>query len=82
MAVARRWRCCEASILLRLEASISLRSVGCWFFFSGFLVNCGCGSVRFDLDRLGFSGSLVGFDDLAADWVMIWLDWVLGWVGD
>ena len=50
------WRCCEASILLRLEASISLRSVGCWFFFSGFLVDCGCGSVGFDLDRLGFSG--------------------------
>ena len=52
------------------------------FFFSGFLVDCGCGSVGFDLDRLGFSGSLVGFDDLAADWVMIWLDWVSGWVGD
>ena len=30
--------------------------------------------MGFDLDRLGFSGSLVGFDDLAADWgVMIWL---------
>ena len=26
------------------------------FFFSGFLVDCGCGSVGFDLDRLGFSG--------------------------
>ena len=71
--------------MLRLEASISLRSVGCWFFFfffPGFLVDCGCGSMGFDLDRLGFSGSLVGFDDLAADWVMIWLDWVSGWVGD
>ena len=53
--------------MLRLEVSISLRSVGCWFFFPGFLVDCGCGSVGFDLDRLGFSGSLVGFDDLAAD---------------
>ena len=30
--------------------------------------------VGFDLDRLGFCGSLVGFDDLVADWgVMIWL---------
>ena len=59
----------------------------CWllvffFFFSSFLVDCGCGSVGFDLDWLGFSGSLVGFDDLAADWVMIWLDWVSSWVGD
>ena len=72
MAVAamRRWRCCKALILLRLEASISLRSVGCWvFFFSGFLVDCGCGSVGFDLDRLVFFGSLVGFDDLATNWV-------------
>ena len=34
------------------------------------MVDCGCGSVGFDLDRLGFSGSLVGFDDLAADWVI------------
>ena len=68
--------------MLQLEASISLRSVGCWFFFYGFLVDYGCGSVGFDLDRLDFSGSLVGFDDLAADWVMIWLDWVSGWVGD
>ena len=25
--------------------------------------------MGFDLDRLGFSGSLMGFDDLAADWV-------------
>ena len=25
--------------------------------------------MSFDLDRLGFSGSLVGFDDLATDWV-------------
>ena len=40
-----------------------------FFFFLGFLVDYGCGSVSFDLDRLGFSGSLVGFDDLAADWV-------------
>ena len=31
-------------------------------------VDCGCGSVGFDLDQFGFSGSLVGFDDLAADW--------------
>ena len=63
--------------MLRLKASISLGSVGCcFFFFPSFLVDCGCGSVGFDLDRLGFSGSLVGFDDLAADWVMIWLDWV------
>ena len=46
----------------------------CWlrfffFFFSSFLVDCGYGSVGFDLDRLVFSGSLVGFDDLATDWV-------------
>ena len=67
-AVGRRWRCCEASILLRPKASISLRFVGCWFF-SGFLVDCGCGLVGFDLDQLVFSGSLVGFDDLATDWV-------------
>ena len=25
--------------------------------------------MGFDLDRLVFSGSLVGFEDLAADWV-------------
>ena len=52
-----------------------------FFFFSGFWVDCGYGSVGFDLDRLVFSGSLVGFDDLATDWVMIWLDWVSDWVG-
>ena len=45
----------------------------CWlrffFFFSlVFLVDCGCGSVGFDLDRLVFFGSLVGFDDLATNW--------------
>ena len=34
-----------------------------------FLVDCGCGLVGFDLDRLGFFGSLVGFDDLVVDWV-------------
>ena len=53
--------------------SISLRSVGCcfFFFFPGFLVDYGCGSVGFDLDRIVFFffGSLVGFNDLAADWV-------------
>ena len=67
-AVGRRWQCCEVSILLRPKASISLRSVGCWFF-SGFLVDCGCGSMGFDLDQLVFSSSVVGFDDLATDWV-------------
>ena len=43
----------------------------CWllFFFFGFLVDYGCGSVGFDLDWLVVSSSLVGFDDLAADWV-------------
>ena len=45
----------------------------CWllffFFFFGFLVDCGCGSMGFDLDWLVFYSSLVGFDDLAADWV-------------
>ena len=80
--VARRWQCCEASILLRPKASISLRSVGCWFF-SGFLVDCGCGSVGFDLDQLVF---LVHWWVLMIlppiGWVMIWLDWVSGWVGD
>ena len=40
-----------------------------FFFFTSFLVDYGCGSVSFDLDRLGFFSSLVGFDDLAADWV-------------
>ena len=33
------------------------------------MIDCGCGLVGFDLDQLSFSGSLVGFDDLAADWV-------------
>ena len=71
VAIARRWRCCEASILLSPKMSISLRSVGCYFFFfSGFLVDYGCGSVGFDLDRIVFFlGSLVGFNDLAANWV-------------
>ena len=68
MAVAKRWQCCEVSILLRPEASISLQSVGYWIFF-GFLVDWGCGSVGFDLDWLVFSSSLVGVDDLVADWV-------------
>ena len=41
-----------------------------FFFFFGFLVDYGCGSVGFDLDRIVFFlGSLVGFNDLAADWV-------------
>ena len=43
-------------------------------------------SVGFDLDRLVFSSSLVGFDDLAADWVgddLAWLglglgEWLMG----
>ena len=59
--------------MLKPKASILLRSTGYWFFFffffSSFLVDYGCGSMGFDLNRLGFSGSLVGFDDLAADWV-------------
>ena len=36
-------------------------------FVEGLLA--GCGSVGFDLDWLGFSSSLIGFDDLATDWV-------------
>ena len=47
---------------------LNLASI-CWLLVFFFLVDCGCGLVGFDLDRLGFSGSLVGFDDLAADWV-------------
>ena len=39
------------------------------FFFFGFLVDCGCGLVGFDLDRLVFYCLLEGFDDLAANWV-------------
>ena len=37
--------------------------------------------MGFDLDQLVFSGSLVGFDDLAADWVgddLAWLGFELG----
>ena len=67
-AIARRWRCYEALILLGSKMSI------CWllffFFFPGFLVDYGCGSMGFDLDRIVFFlGSLVGFNDLAANWV-------------
>ena len=57
-AIARRWRCCEASI--------SLRSVGCWFFFSSFLVLLWVwvsGSLGWSACSLGF----VGFDW----WVLI-----------
>ena len=61
VAIARRWRCCEASILLSPKMSISLRSVGCYFFFfSGFLVDYGCGSVGFDLDRIVFFFGFIG----------------------
>ena len=53
------------------------------FFFSGFLVDCGCGSVGFDLDRLGFLVHCCVLMILSRiGWVMIWLDWVSGWVGD
>ena len=44
---------------------IDLASI-CWLLVF-FLVDCGCGSVGFDLDRLVFSSSLVGFDDLATN---------------
>ena len=64
VAIARRWRYYEASILLKSEALISL-----YLLVVGFLVDCGYGSVGFDLDWLVVSSSLVGFDDLAADWV-------------
>ena len=47
---------------------LNLASI-CWLLVFFFLVDCGCGLVGFDLDRLGFFGSLVGFDDLAVDWV-------------
>ena len=47
-----------------------------------FLVDYGCGSVGFDLDRIVFFlGSLVGFNDLAANWVgddLAWLGFRLG----
>ena len=56
----------------------------CFLFFSGFLVDCGCGLVGFDLDQLVFF--LVHWWVLMIlppiGWVMIWLDCVLGWVGD
>ena len=64
--------CCEEVAVLR---GIDLAPI-CWllvffffFFLPGFLVDYGCGSVGFDLDQLGFSGSFVGFDDLVANWV-------------
>ena len=50
VAIARRWQYCEASILLKSEALISL-----YLLVIGFLVDCGCGSVGFDLDWLVFS---------------------------
>ena len=61
---------CEEVAMLRgvdlaLAGGLDLAPI-CWLLVF-FLVDCGCGSVGFDLDRLGFSGSLVGFDDLAAD---------------
>ena len=63
---------CEEVAVLR---GVNLAQVGglnlasiCWLLVF-FLVDYGCGLVGFDLDQLGFSGSLVGFDDLAVDWV-------------
>ena len=81
VAIARRWRYYEASILLKSEALISL-----YLLVVGFLVDCRCGSVGFDLDWLVFSSWLVGLDDLAADWVgddLAWLGFGLGgwWMG-
>ena len=81
VAIARRWRYYEASILLKSEALISL-----YLLVVGFLVDCGCGSVGFDLDWLVFYSWLVGFDDLASDLVgddLAWLGFGLGgwWMG-
>ena len=45
---------------------LNLASI-CWLLVFFFLVDCGWGLVGFDLDRLVFSGSFVGFDNLAAD---------------
>ena len=72
VAIARRWRCCEASILFSPKMSISLRSVGCFFFFFFlvFWLIMGVGRWVLTLIELFFFlGSLVGFNDLAADWV-------------
>ena len=54
---------------MRRRSRSDLLVAGFFFFFLGFLVDCGCGLVGFDLDRLVFFGSLLGFDDLATDWV-------------
>ena len=69
-AIVKRWRCCEASILLRF--------FGCWFvffffvlffFFLVFWLIVGVGRWVLILISLNFSGSLVGFDDFTANWV-------------
>ena len=66
--------CVEVAVLRGVDLAVA-RGLDlvpiCWLlvFFFFFLVDCGCGSVGFDLDWLGFSGSLMGFDDLATDWV-------------
>ena len=75
-AVARRWRCCEASI--------SLRSIGCWFsfsfsFFLVFWLIMGVGwwvLILIDLFFLVHWWVLMILPPIG--WVMIWLDWVSG----
>ena len=80
VAIARRWRYYEASILLKSEALISL-----YLLVVGFLVDYRCGSVGFDLDRIVFFFWVHWWVLMILPpngWVMIWLDWVSGWVGD
>ena len=64
-AIARRWRCCEASILLSPKMSISLRSVGCFFFFFFFFLVfwliMGVGQWVLTLIELFFFGFIGGF---------------------
>ena len=83
MAAVRRWRCCKALILLRLEALISLWSIFSFSFFLVFWLIVGVGWWVLILMSLFF---LVHWWVLMIlpliGWVMIWLDWVLGWVGD
>ena len=81
---AWRWLSQGGGSVVRRRSRSDLLVAG--FFFSWFFGWLWCGLMSFDLDRLVFFGSLLGFDDLATDWVgddLAWLGFGLGgwWMG-